>query len=408
LRRRRESIAVLFAVWFAASVEFVPSAAAQLVAGDVYVTDFSAGTDCTGGCGPLFFEDPTTGQRIPIGHFRDFMGGLGCGALFRVDPTTGQRTLVSDFGNSAQGTRGRAPFAVAFDDAGLLVLDQRAGTDCNKNGFVGCGALFRIDVATGQRTLVSDFGNSAQGPTGLTPFDLTVDSSGRILVTDRDAGTLGGVLGLGKLFLVDPTDGTRTVLSDFENDTLGKLGENPSGVAVEATGRILVAVPATAPFPTGVLFTVDPTTGLRAVLSDFTNTAQGTLGQAPIDVRPASNGQLWVLDQVASTTDGTGLGKLFLVNRTTGARKVVSDLSTATQGRVAFNASALDVTSAGDVLLIDSGKGTDSRGALLRVNPSTGRRIVVSDFGASTHGTLGVEPTGLAIVPPRKRPRPGH
>jgi hypothetical protein len=225
-------------------------------------------------------------------------------------------------------------------------------------------------------------------------------------VTDRDAGASGGVLGLGKLFLVDPTDGTRTVLSDFENDTLGKLEANPSGVTVEATGRIVVAVPTTAPFPTGVLLTVDPTTGLRAVLSDFTNAAQGTLGQAPIDVRPASHGRLWVLDQVASTTGGTGLGRLFVVNSATGARTVVSDLSTAKQGPVAFNASALDVTAAGDVLIIDSGREMDSRGALFRVNRSTGRRILVSDFGASTHGALGVKPTGLAIVPSHTPSRP--
>src|SRR6478672_473366 len=62
-------------------------------------------------------------------------GVAGCGAVFRVDPTTGQRTLVSDFGNAAQGPLGGLPMAAAFDALGLLVLDQSAGTDCTGGGF---------------------------------------------------------------------------------------------------------------------------------------------------------------------------------------------------------------------------------------------------------------------------------
>src|SRR6516164_2884491 len=124
---RYGSIAFLVAATFGACFATVPPATAQLVAGDVYVTDFAAGTDCTG-------------------------GGLGCGAVFRVDPTTGQRTLISDFGNAAQGPLGRAPFAAAFDADGLLVLAQWAGTDCTGSG-VACGALFRVNTATGARQL---------------------------------------------------------------------------------------------------------------------------------------------------------------------------------------------------------------------------------------------------------------
>jgi hypothetical protein len=91
--------AVPFGVWFA----LVPPAAAQLVAGDVFVVDSRAGAN-------------------------------GRGAVFRVDPTTGQRTLVSDFGDAALGPIGRGPVAAAFDGAGLLVLDFLAGTDCTGGG----------------------------------------------------------------------------------------------------------------------------------------------------------------------------------------------------------------------------------------------------------------------------------
>ena len=41
----------------------------------------------------------------------------------------------------------------------ILVIDSQAGTNFN-------GALFVIDPVTGNRTLLSDFGNPAQGPLG--------------------------------------------------------------------------------------------------------------------------------------------------------------------------------------------------------------------------------------------------
>jgi hypothetical protein len=37
------------------------------------------------------------------------------GALFRVDPTSGQRTILSDFGNAAQGPTGNSPEGVVFE-----------------------------------------------------------------------------------------------------------------------------------------------------------------------------------------------------------------------------------------------------------------------------------------------------
>ena len=54
--------------------------------------------------------------------------------------------------------------------------------------------------------------------------------------------------------------------------------------------------------------------------------------------------------------------------------------------------------SPGDVVVIDTG-GTAASGALFRVDPTTGARTLVSDFGDSLQGPLGVEPVGVAITP---------
>jgi hypothetical protein len=51
----------------------------------------------------------------------------------------------------------------------------------------------------------------------------------------------------------------------------------------------------------------------------------------------------------------------------------------------------------GDILVIDDDAGTDSRGALFRVNPSTGSRTQIGDFAEATQGELGGEPYDLAI-----------
>jgi len=79
---------------------------------------------------------------------------------------------------------------------------------------------------------VSDFGVGVNQ--GLDPFGVAVEASGHILVIDGDAGTGG----LGALFRVDPTTGERALLSDF--GVGANQGVDPVGVAVEASGNILI------------------------------------------------------------------------------------------------------------------------------------------------------------------------
>src|SRR6476620_1990357 len=66
----------------------------------------------------------------------------------------------------------------------FLVIDSAAGTG-------GKGALFTVDPVTGSRTILSDFGNAIQGPTGGFLFGIAIQPSGTILVIDLLAGTGG-------------------------------------------------------------------------------------------------------------------------------------------------------------------------------------------------------------------------
>jgi hypothetical protein len=163
--------------------------------GTILVTDTEAGTDCHAG---------STGTD-------------GCGALFLVDPNNGTRTMVSDFGNPSQGPLGDDPVAVVRDtDSSYLVLDSVAG-QCSG----GCGALFSVDRA-GNRRVLTDFGNASQGPGGGQPFGLAL-ADGAILTT----GCQGSTPGVTGICRVDRVTGVRTLISDFGNPAQGPVGSGP-------------------------------------------------------------------------------------------------------------------------------------------------------------------------------------
>jgi cysteine-rich repeat protein len=143
------------------------------------------------------------------------------------------------------------------------------------------GLLFRVNLANGDRTVVSNFSATAQGPTGVDPIDVEMEANGSLVVIDSTAGQ---ILQRGTLFRVDPVTGARTVITDFSDQTKGPVGSRPSGLAVEPSGGILVIDLNAGTNGIGTLFRVNPTTGMRTVVSDFGLPGQGPLGSQPVGV----------------------------------------------------------------------------------------------------------------------------
>ena len=142
----------------------------------------------------------------------------GRGALFSVDPS-GNRTIISDFGDAAQGVLGLGPVGVAIDASGeILVIDGNAGTSFR-------GALFTVDPWSGNRILISDFGDAAQGALGADPKGVaifpsldnttppTITAPADIMVECNTANGATGV-DLGTPTVSDDTDPNPTVTSD--------------------------------------------------------------------------------------------------------------------------------------------------------------------------------------------------
>ncbi|HEV8718948.1 MAG TPA: thrombospondin type 3 repeat-containing protein [Candidatus Binatia bacterium] len=309
------------------------------------------------------------------------------GALFKVNPSTGTRTVISDFADATQGPVGNFPTGVALAATSDILVID---IDAGTNSK---GALFRVNPSTGVRTVISDFGDATQGPLGENPRGVTIDATGNILIVDPDVGT--GARGV--LFSVNPLTGFRTVLSDFGNSAQGPLGLAPFGVALDAAGNVLVidADAGTGTDFRGALFSVNPLTGVRTVISDFANSAQGPLGLQPSGVAIDDAGNILVSDVEA----GTGFdGALFSVDPSTGARTVISDFGDPAQGPLGIAPIGVATDPSGNILVVDPNAGTGTRGTLFSVDPATGARTVLSDFSDSAQGPEGFEPFGVAIA----------
>jgi hypothetical protein len=236
----------------------------------------------------------------------------------------------------------------------LLLVDPAGGTGLH-------GSLPVIDQTTGDRTVFSDFGVSAQGPLGAAPCSVAV---------------LPGLLGLGDaLFVLDSKAGTSNK---------------------------------------GVLFTVEPGTGIRhnrRILSDFGASSQGPLGVqcSAVIAAPGLLGlgttQILVVDEKGGTNQR---GAIFLIDSLNGQGKLLSDFGSSSQDPLgahpvsaAVSPDLLDLSNT--VLILDSQAGTNGQGALFVLN-SNGFRVLLSDFGDYTEGPYtqpssgggGAEP--LAVV----------
>jgi hypothetical protein len=332
------------------------------------------------------------------------------GMLFSVDQGTGQRTVVSDFNDASQGVTGVDPDAVG---AASSLLGLVSGTVLVTDGSGGSnerGALYSIDPSTGQRTVLSDFGNSTQGPLGEYPVGVLDVPAGLlawsgVLVVDAYAGTNGQ----GALFSVDG-NGNRSLIIDF-GDNNGVQGAYPDALALYDSGllglghTILLLDGSAGTHQHGALFSIDPVNKTRALVSDFGDSSEGWVDPSalstPISITtsPAtllSAGKVYVLVEEAGTN---GKGALVQVDPTTGERTLVSDLGDASKGPVDGNPTGVAwLARANRLTVSDSETGTSDDGGVLLVNPADGTRTMLSDFGNAAQGIAGSEPSGLFVT----------
>lgn len=241
-----------------------------------------------------------------MGEFASGAAPAADGRVIRVDLATGQQSLVSLGGQLVD------PAGVAVARDGSLYVVENVGVGGNPRGGVLQAAVVRINPATGAQTVITRAGELCY------PFGIAVNAQGRILVSDF--GNLvensvpvvtcdltgGGVVG------VDPATGRQAWLSS-NSATLGQLFLGPVGLTVEPSGTVLVVNQRSAP---AAVAAVNPGNGVQQVITP--NVSPTDAFEQPQRVAVAPDGNLLVSDYSLNTLEGG----LVSVNRATGAARV--------------------------------------------------------------------------------------
>jgi hypothetical protein len=139
--------------------------------------------------------------------------------LLRISPDTGNRAIVTG------GGVGSGPTPII----GVMVALVRGVIYLMDFG----GTIVSVDPVTGDRTLVSGTFRGT-GPALVSPVSMTSDAPGSVVVADRDHAPDGTGLGRGALVRVDLATGDRTVLSDDATPSGGQQFSFPVAVTYNA------------------------------------------------------------------------------------------------------------------------------------------------------------------------------
>ena len=254
------------------------------------------------------------------------------------------------------------------------------------------GAVIRVDPVSGARTTLSANGMPAGGPDFVSPQGLALEADGGIVVSDLAAfaDDTGGLVG------VDPGSGTRSVIS-ATGMPAGPLDfDSPFGVAVESDGGLVVTDGYAFDGGTGGVIRVDPG-GARSRVSSNLEPPAPPGFEEPAGIAVAADGRLVVADPGLVGPAGGGLIR---VDPDTGTRSLLSGNDQPANGPDFVAPSGLAVESDGDLLVADAGMPAGGDGQVIRVDTATGARTLVSQTGVPAGGPDLDSPVALTVVPP--------
>jgi uncharacterized repeat protein (TIGR03803 family) len=209
-------------------------------------------------------------------------GDSGCGTVFSLNRKTGAETVLYSFCSQANCTDGAHPSASLIEVNGILYGTTPYGGVC----FYGCGTVFSVDPGTDAENVLYTFCSQANCTDGAQPVASLIEVNGLLYGTAQ----LGGDADSGVVFSIDPTTGAETVLHAFAGGTDGAYPLasliNQEGILYGTTeggggGRCNGGC--------GTVFSVDPSTGAETVLYSFCSQGTCSDGKFPegglLDVR---------------------------------------------------------------------------------------------------------------------------
>lgn len=272
-------------------------------------------------------------------------------AVVAVDLGSGVRTILSD---------SSTPNAInPFSGARKIDLDE-----ANNRAFVlddDFNSILAVNLTDGSRTIISSSNIPANDTSNLLtfPYDMEFDSArNRLLIADYD---------LQAILSVDIATGARSVLSGYDVPDGVNIFSDVSTIALDKINNRLLSVDRTL----GALMAVDLITGSRQIISGANMSGpQTSVGIAfAIALNPADNQALIT----TGYTLATALGVL-TVNPTSGVRGIVSNSTTPNANNLLIRPFDFVVDSARNQLFVVE----NTLKAIVVVDLATGERVILS------------------------------
>jgi sugar lactone lactonase YvrE len=192
--------------------------------------------------------------------------------LLRIDPATGNRRVLTGVG---VGGGPAVNVAAVGIEGGVIYVTDVVGNQ-----------IMSVAPVTGNRTLISGPGLGAGAPF-VSPVSITSDRPGSIVVLDMERPA-GAGLGLGGLVRVDLATGDRTLISSNARPTSVEQFDTPIDVQYNACENAFYVLqtgfsPAA---PDGRVLKVDAVTGVRSLFASYTGAENYALLLRPILVTP--------------------------------------------------------------------------------------------------------------------------
>jgi uncharacterized repeat protein (TIGR03803 family) len=169
---------------------------------------FGGGPDGNGPTGPVVDAKGILYGATGFGGGTGCGGNAGCGVIYALNTKTKAETVLYQF---LIPSNGQNPQGVVLLNNALYGVTAFGGnTGCTFN--VGCGLVFKIDLATGTESVLHTFTGHADGG---NPILLIAANN-----TLYGSASVGG-LGAGTLFQIDPATGAETVLYSFQGKADG-------------------------------------------------------------------------------------------------------------------------------------------------------------------------------------------
>lgn len=228
---------------------------------------------------------------------------------------------------------------------------------------------------------------------GVFNYGLAVNAKGKVIANFQELSDPGYH---GVIVRIDPETDTRVLVSDLRNPDQGAIdtGTFITDLGIEHSGKILIGTANENDYASGAIFRVNPSTGKRKLLSDFTNAAQGPVASLFFSTGLAT--------ETSKKIVAIGGNFLLRIDPETGQRTVLSDFDNPVQGITGFAPRGAVVEKSGKIVV--SAVVTEFSSSLFRIDPKTGQRTLLSDSANPEQGPpLTASITYMAIVPKWRR-----